>query len=250
MRPGRDDFYVGYVDRPPPGLAVWLRRVTATTLIAGVFAAVLVALGQKPLPDARFEFGTTGEWSGFLVADPFPALLLASGVGNRRLHLVDPGKHGAHDTLAPFTDRWVTLSGTLIQRGEQRMLELVPGSARVREDQAAPPVPDPISDLGVHYVEGEVVGSKCFLGVMNPGSGTVHRACARLCLQGGIPPMLAVRQPDGSRVGWVLTGPDGTQAGDTWLDFAAEAVGVTGRVVRVGSTTFLHVDPLNIRRLD
>lgn len=250
MKPGQDDFYVGYVDRAPPVLGRWLRRLTASALTASVAAAVLLAAGQRPLPESRFEFGTTTEWSGFLIADPFPALIVESERENARIHLVDPGKHGAGETLAPFADRWITLSGTLIQRGDQRMLEVVPGSVRTREDQSAPPRPDRIADLGVHYVEGEVVGSKCFLGVMNPGSGVVHRACARLCIQGGVPLMLAVRQPDGSREGWVLTGPEGNQPGDVWLDFAAEAVGVTGRVVRVGSTTFLHVDPLNIRRLD
>ena len=250
MKPGQDDFYVGYAEHSPTDLGRWLRRLTAAALTGAVTAAVVVGAGQKPLPEARFEYGVTTEWSGFLVADPFPALLVASESGPGRVHLVAPGKHGATAGLAPLTDRWITLSGTLIQRGEQRMLEVIPGSPRIQEDQPPPPSLGPISDLGVHYVEGEVVGSKCFLGVMNPGSGTVHRACARLCLLGGVPPMLAVRQPDGSRQGWVLAGPDGNEPGEQWLDFAAEAVGVTGRVVRVGSTTFLHVDPLNIRRLD
>jgi hypothetical protein len=40
---------------------------------------------------------------------------------------------------------------------------------------------------------GEIVDSKCFLGVMNPGEGTVHCDCARVCLRGGIPPMLLIR---------------------------------------------------------
>ena len=250
MSGGEDDFYVGYLEKAPPALGAWLRRAAALVLLVGVGAAVLAGLGQKPLPEARFEYGQTTEWTGYLVADPFPALLVDAEGRNARLHLVDQGKHGGDDTWTPLIHRWVTLAGNLIQRGEQRMLQVHPGSVRAQDIQPDPPTPQRVADLGVHYVEGEVVGAKCFLGVMNPGSGTVHRACARLCIQGGVPPMLSVRHTDGSQEGWVLAGPEGADPGDVWLDFAAEAVGVTGRVVRVGSTTFLHVDPINIRRLD
>ena len=44
-------------------------------------------------------------------------------------------------------------------------------------------------------LRGEIVDSKCYLGVMNPGEGTVHRDCAARCLSGGLPPMLVVRSP-------------------------------------------------------
>ncbi|MDH3224876.1 MAG: hypothetical protein OEO23_14240 [Gemmatimonadota bacterium] len=251
MSGGQGDFYVGYVEKAPSALGRWLRAVATATLTGAVLIGLFIGIGQRQLPEAAFDYGVRTAWSGYLVSDPFPALLTRDNGGQvARVHLVAAGKHGADEAVTPYLGQWVTLTGTLIHRGSQRMLELEPASITADLSQPPPPPMEPVQDLGVHDVEGEVVGSKCFLGVMNPGSGTAHRACARLCLLGGVPPMLAVTKPDGSVEGWVLAGPDGGDPQDVWLDFAAEAVAVTGRVVRVGSTTFLHADPLNIRRLD
>jgi hypothetical protein len=43
---------------------------------------------------------------------------------------------------------------------------------------------------------GELVDSKCFLGVMRPAVGKVHRGCAIRCLAGGVPPGLLLRNSD------------------------------------------------------
>ena len=48
------------------------------------------------------------------------------------------------------------------------MIELVDGSVEVAPDPAAPPPSEP-EDLGEHTYVGEIVDSKCFLGVMKPG---------------------------------------------------------------------------------
>jgi hypothetical protein len=53
-------------------------------------------------------------------------------------------------------------------------------------------------------VTGEIVDSKCFLGVMNPGERTVHRDCAIRCLSGGVPPMLAYRDAAGTHLALLL----------------------------------------------
>jgi hypothetical protein len=62
-------------------------------------------------------------------------------------------------------------------------------------------------------VRGEIVDSKCFLGVMVPGSGKTHKDCASLCLRGGIPPALYVRDQSGQIV---ALAPDGTIRRANW----------------------------------
>ena len=51
----------------------------------------------------------------------------------------------------------------------------------------------PSRAIGEVTLVGEVVDPKCWLGDMKPGDGKAHAACARLCMEGGIPPMLRVR---------------------------------------------------------
>ena len=248
--PRPPDFYVGWAERQPARLSRWSRRLAVGSLAVALAGSAAVALGQRPLEGGRFEYGSPEEYAGFLVADPFPALLIPGGGETDRFHLVAQGKHGADPLVAPWLGQWVTLTGILIHRGEQRMIEVVQGSLHASPDQPPSPELGAIEDLGVRYVEGEVVDSKCHLGVMTPGSGIVHRACADLCLRGGIPPMLAVTGPGGAKQALVMVGIDGSPIEPAALEPLAEAVGVTGRVVRVGGTTFIHADPLLIRRLD
>lgn len=242
------DFYVGYTDPPPPRIRSFLRRVALVTLAAAAVAAAVVALGHRRLPAAHFEFGHVRAFEGFVVADPYPSLFVLDDTGRSRYLLTAPGKSGADELVASVVGRSVSLQGTLVYRNNLMMIQVEPGTVAPRETTMPPPQIS-IGDLGTRYVEGEIVGSKCYLGVMNPGSGVTHRACATVCIRGGVPPLLEVRRADGGREGIVLAGSGGEAIGDRLEGLIATPVGMTGRLVRRGRTTFLFVDPGEIRRL-
>lgn len=242
------DFYVGYTDPPPPRIRRFLRRVALGTLAAAAVAAAVVALGHRELPAAHFEFGHVRAFEGFVVADPYPSLFVLDDTGRSRYLLTAPGKSGADELVASVVGRSVSLQGTLVYRNNLMMIQVEPGTVAPRETTMPPPQIS-IGDLGTRYVEGEIVGSKCYLGVMNPGSGITHRACATVCIRGGVPPLLEVRRADGGREGIVLAGSAGEAVGDRLEGLIATPVGMTGRLVRRGRTTFLFVDPGEIRRL-
>ena len=73
-------------------------------------------------------------------------------------------------------------------------------------------------------ITGEIVDSKCFLGVMVPGSGKTHKECASLCLRGGIPPAVYVRDEAGRSALLLLTGKEGEPVGSQALQVAGEAI--------------------------
>ena len=241
-------FYVGYHDPAPPPLRRFQRVVAAAVLVAAVIAALVVALGQRRLPAATFEFGVIRTFEGLVVADPYPSLIVPQGAVSTRYLLSGPGKSGADELVGGVEGGWASLDGTLIRRDGQEMIQVEPGSVAALDRPAFPYVP-PDEDLGDHYVEGEIVGSKCYLGVMNPGSGITHRACATLCIHGGVPPLLAVRHVDGRSEGIILAGPGGEAIGDRLSGLIATPVGMTGRLVRRGAATLLYVDPRDIQRL-
>jgi hypothetical protein len=62
----------------------------------------------------------------------------------------------------------------------------------------------PIVSLGTAAFVGELVDTRCFLGVMRPATGKVHRGCAIRCLSGGAPPGLLVRDDQGNGVALLL----------------------------------------------
>lgn len=231
--------------RPPPARVA----VAGSLLTLAAALAVTTAAGHRPLPTATFEFGTVRSFQGLVTADPYPSLLVRRGPVTSRYLLVGPGKSGADALVAQAVGGPATLRGSLAFRDGQAAIQVEAGSVVPLNEPA--PGADPPEDLGFAYLEGEIVGAKCHFGVMNPGSGIVHRACARLCIRGGVPPLLAVRLEDGRTEGLLLTGPQGEAVGEALvgLGMVGVPVGARGRLIRKGPATFVRVDPREIRRL-
>jgi hypothetical protein len=97
---------------------------------------------------------------------------------------------------------------------------------------------------------GEIVDSKCFLGVMIPGSGKTHKDCASLCLRGGIPPAFYVHDRAGHSSLLLLTGAMGEPVGAPALQAAGEAMSLTGSIQRQRGWLVLRTDPTTWHRLD
>ncbi|HTS30821.1 MAG TPA: hypothetical protein VMH81_33340 [Bryobacteraceae bacterium] len=222
------EFYVGYLPMPA-GLKKTIRRVAvALGALAMATAAILVA-GQHPFPAAYFEFQQYREFRGTLIAEPYPALAIP-GEGLPWL-LVAPGKHGVGDMRA-FDGREVKLTGERIIHGDDHMIEM-PGQASSLSAPAAQRVPD--ADLGEVELTGEVVDSKCYFGVMNPGAGKVHRDCAVRCISGGIPPAFLVRDSNGNTMTLLLANWN-----RSLLQHVAEPVTIRGRLVRSSGRLTLY----------
>ena len=244
----RDEFFIGWKGRAPERTGRFLKQVAVVFLVvAGVLGVALPAFQRTVAEDPRFEFGNRGEFRGVLVSDPVPMLVGDDGVV---YFLVSPLKHGFDEDLARRHHlRHVRLRGTRIHRGDQEMIEVVPESM----DPTAPgragahPLGSP-RDLGEVTLRGEVVDSKCYLGVMNPGHLKTHRACAVNCIEGGIPPVLLVRDRQGEAACVLLVGAGGESVNDEILGLVAEPVAVTGRLKRQGDRLILYAGAGQFRR--
>lgn len=200
---GEDEFYIGYEGGMPPRMRRAVCGAIVVAVTAAIGAAALFVSQQQPLVDARFEFGHVRTFEGYLSLTPAPVLLVRDRDTTQPHWLVSPGKYGPSVALGTAAPGWVTLAGTLIERERWRMIEIVHGSLRARDSRAPPPaVAAPT--WRERALTGEIVDSKCFLGVMNPGERTVHRDCATRCLSGGVPAMLAYRDDTGPHLALLL----------------------------------------------
>lgn len=253
-----DAFYVGYQRQAPAALAPFLRRGAIALVALAAAVAALLASGQKRFGPGSFEFGIERELTGVIAEHPHPMLLVprpgtAPGtVGVSRYPLVARGKHGAGAAVAGLDGELVRAAGSLIYRPGTTMLELAPGSpSRIPIGAARFGAGDPsggAEELGIHTLRGEIVDSKCWLGVMKPNRRKPHRACAALCIRGGIPPALVVTTEAGGEAALLLVGADGGPVGRRLLELVAEPVEVTGRVVRHGDLLVLAADRDAFRR--
>jgi len=199
--PRETGFYVGWQERMPPGLKRFVRARSACigALLLAIAAGLVAA--QQPFAGSVHEFGTERSFEGWIAELPYPMLRVerpgAAGEQARvsSFLLVASGKHGAAERVRGLDGMRVKLGGTLIYREGATMVELL--AAPLERVAPAQPAPAPrIEDLGECTLAGEIVDSKCYLGVIKPGELKVHRACAARCLSGGVPPLFLVR--DGS----------------------------------------------------
>ncbi len=248
-----DEFYIGWEAKAAPGIRQTVLRAVVMLLLLALIVPLALAISQRMIGAAVFEWGNVKTFTGIFQARPYPHLLVARpGAALETFssyHLVAPWKFGLKpEAVAEFDGKNVTLKGTLIYRGAQTMIEVVDNSIQpAATNFSAPPLPETIS-LGQQTFVGEIVDSKCFLGVMNPGALTPHRACAVRCISGGIPPVLLVRRENAPPVYLLLVSADGQPVNQQVLDFVAAPVEITGDVERQGEMLILKADPKTFRR--
>ena len=244
-------FYVGYLPLPPAirrFLVPWL----AGNLVLVVAVAVLLASQQRDPGDGVWDTGSAVTLEGYLRMSPYPVLIVDGPEGRRSVLPVEQGKIGSQDRLAGFADSPVRLTGFVIERHGNQILELLPGDAGVEPLAGTQPVrwtPQEV-DLGTHELVGEIVDPKCYLGVMKPGDGKPHKVCATLCISGGIPPMLVVRDAAGQTTAYLLTGAGGEAMPTALYGYIADPVRVTGRVLRRDGQLVLQADWATLARLE
>ena len=200
-----------------------VKRTVIAIFAASAIVAAVIVVTQRPYANSRFDYGTLSTIEGQVRSAPVPLLSTPTGP----VLLVGQGKHGAN--VATGSAR---IRGYLIARDDTRMMEVHEVQAR-NGASTAPPMRE---TLGTVAMRGEIVDSKCWLGVMNPGEKKVHRACASLCIRGGVPALLI----SGNRH-VVLSGPMNL------LPYVAEPVEVTGDLSRESGLLTMRVR--RVRRL-
>ncbi len=249
----RDAFYVGYLPRAPKQIAAHVRKFIFGALAVGAMAALLFAVQQQNFAFSVFEFLQPRAFEGVISAEPYPTLLVTRPGQSgslptfSRYYLVAEGKHGAQEEIAKYAGWRVKLQGTLIFRDDQTMIELVPNTIAPLAAAQVASVPQA---LGTFTLTGEIVDSKCFLGVMNPGEMKTHRACAVRCIAGGIPPILIARHESGEVTYLMLLSASGRAVNEEVLELVAQPVRITGEVWQYENLLALRADPQTYRVME
>lgn len=231
---GQDGFYVGYL--PVPAAYARAARWTAGAVMAGlVMLGAALAASQGPVGEGVWDDTGSSALTGTLVLDPYPRLITVGARGEPlEVVLVEQGKIGAGDRARPFAGTRVTVRGGLIQWGGKAVLELT-GATSDFESAGGEPDAPARPTMGREVLEGEIVDPKCWLGVMNPGRGKPHLSCAELCIRGGIPPVLMVREPGrGEGRCLLMTTPEGGAANEMVRGLIGFRVRVEGDVIAGG----------------
>ena len=251
---GRDEFFVGFFPTPPR-LRVFL-CVVAAVLVGGVgLLAWAVGATQDDPGDGRFRFDLGRQAvTGVVEVAPYPLLRIVEGnerlPAGHTLMLSGVGKRGAQDRAGALAGKMATAAGVLLTRGDLDMLQLAGGAEGLGPASGGPdlaavslPAPEP---LGRWRLAGEMCDGKCYAGAMRPGRGLAHRACAELCVDGGIPPVFVSTRPVEGAAFMLLAGPDGGPLTPQMLDDMAVFVTLEGEIERRGDLLILKIDPATV----
>ncbi len=248
-----EDFYIGYLPKMPKNSARNIKTFIVAALTAAIGLAFVLWIAQQPFAKGGFEFGAVKDFEGTIQARPVPFLLVEKPEKNNglpafeRFPLVAEGKHGFDGKS--FDGQKVKLKGTLIYRDDLRMIEVASDSVE-KSSENLNLIEEKSDALGNFTLKGEIVDSKCYLGVMNPGQSKPHRDCAVACLRGGIPPLFIVKDTAGNVSELWLLSKQNESVNKAILDFVAEPVEISGEVSRTGGQLFFKVDPQQIKRLE
>jgi hypothetical protein len=255
--PDRDEFFIGWLPAPRRYVR-FLRPLVGVLLLASVGAAVLVATRQRDPGPGRWDNDGIVTFSGVAEVGPYAAVRVPGerpGDPPRTLLLVEEGKFGAPPRVAPLRDQAVRVTGTLLHRDGRALLELAAGGQGLRrltavEARALPSLarPEPRVLAERATLVGEVIDPKCYLGAMKPGGGKTHKACAMLCVSGGVPPMLVTRAADRRETFYLLATSDGGPANELVLPFVGDTVEAAGRLEWRGELLVLKIAADGIRR--
>ncbi|MEO1776448.1 MAG: hypothetical protein AAFS07_15990 [Pseudomonadota bacterium] len=246
-KPDEGPFYVGYL-ATPASLKPFLAWLGTALLIGALALGYTVAATQDDPGDGAFRFDLGRQTvTGVLVGGGYPVLRITSGnerlPAGHTLMLSGQGKNGVQGRAAPLAGQLVTVEGVLLTRGDLDMLQLRGGEDGLRAAEGTVPTLSPPEPLGRWRVTGELCDGKCAAGAMRPGLGLSHKACANLCIVGGVPMVMATTAPlEGARF-LLVTGPDGGAAPQALLDRTAELVSLEGQVSRIDDLLVLHADP-------
>lgn len=253
----RDEgFYVGTDEHAPPEFARRLRGLSIGIAVSALVLAAVISSQQPNFLPGSLESDRQRVFEGWLRESPVPALLIAApGEGAKPFALsshllVGPGKRGARSLVAGLAGRHARIRGQLAHLDGQSVIELAPQDAISPLPSTEPMPASTHRLLGEVTLRGEITDSRCHFGVMNPATGTLHRACAVECLRGGVPPVFLARSQEGGRLHLLVTGADGRNIGPELIALVAEPVEITAPVEWLDGLLVLRAEPEDFVRLD
>jgi len=249
----RRPFFIGWSGSVDPELRRFLWRASLGLLLGvAALGGMLGAVADEPggpgfgSPAVALPALPGGPLEGVLTAWPYPVLHMPADPAHptgRAVLLGGGGKDGLPGDLASLDGASVRVEGVLLRRGSIEMLATDQAPLRIGLSFAAPKP----EALGRWRIVGEICDGKCAAGVMVPGSGIAHRACANLCLSGTLPAILVTAAPVLDHSYLLLGSPDGGPMPETARRLVGARVVIEGELERHGPLLVLRADFQNAR---
>lgn len=242
-RKSYDGFFIGWGKKLPKGLPSFL--IIISLFVVGLFAgtAFSIVVTQDDPGDGAFRFDLGRQkLVGVITADPYPVLHVAASEeypDGRSIMLSGPGKRGVMDQASKLDGKVAEVRGVLLKRGDLDMIQV---RGRMRSMEAIVPHEVITKSLGKWQLSGEICDGKCYAGAMRPGNGLAHKACANLCLVGGVPAVFVSKGEIEGTSFFMLADSEGNVVDDELYNLTAILLTAQGEVERRGALNVFKID--------
>lgn len=235
-------FYVGYLPLPARHRR-FLAIVVPMVFVAMASMGVMIATAHRSPGTGQWDVSAEHQWTGTVCMEPYPMLITPEGEG---WLLVAMAKAGVHERLEPFAGSTCRVRGFPLRRDHRRMIELLPDDRAIEQLPDAPTLAVRTRSEPIELVS-EIVDGKCFLGSMKPGDGKTHKACAVLCLRGGLPPLVATNAAPDQTFPLLLV--DGsTTLPESIIGLVGEPVRIRGTLTSIAGVPMIETTSGEIER--
>ena len=241
------EFFVGY-GNAPRGVGWLVLKVIAGFLMLAFVLSFALAWSVQDRSGSRFGGGLKVQ--GRVANLPYPVIQIFPNTQYPNGHVMliaGGGKLGMGPVVETLKGKSVEARGFLLKRGDLDVIVTdTSGHYTVIAGKPAIAALGPVS-LGRFRIAGEICDGKCYAGVMRPGRGIAHKACANLCIAGDQPAVLATTRPVKGASFLLLAGADGQLPPRTLYDYVALPVELEGELVRHGNLHVFKVDWIKVK---
>lgn len=235
-------FFVGYLNKVPKPLVIFLGAFSLFFTVGLGLAALALSSTQNDPGNGAFQWGNRFENVGLLELRPYPVLRVPADdeTPARSYMLTGQGKRGVFEQANANQGTPVSLRGVPVSRGDLTMIQV--GGVEPAEARFTGNFPSQAIPLGRWKLTGEICDGKCYAGAMRPGRGLAHKACADLCLTGGIPPVFVSSGDVNGRTFFLMADSDGNLLGDELRPLLALYIEVEGDVEQLDDLMVFKAD--------
>lgn len=259
-----DEFYIGWMSNMPGSYSRPVTRIVILLAVTVLTSAFVLVWQEEKFSTATIESEFT-EVKGVFQRSPIPSLKVTSQKdisGNNSfitIPLVGYGKFGAQGTIDALEkekgfrldNKEVTLKGYLQYNDGKTLMQIDKNdNPLVNVSDVTTSFKNETGELGIIELKGEIIDPKCYFGAMKPGHSKPHRDCAIRCIDGGMDPILYVRDEQGNANYYLLLGPNGEKLNKELKDHIAEPITVKAKAVQHDDWIVLYLDPAkDIKRI-
>lgn len=249
LKPAERGFFVGYFKKTPTDVRALMIGFIVFFIAGMASASVLMSLNTESPGAGSYADELHGEHLvGTMELKPYPILRVPADGSKpaRAVVLAGSGKFGIDQRALPLAGKIAQVGGVFVKRGDLEML-LIGGGDDLKAAGLDVPATSSLvnpESLGRWRLTGEICDGKCGGGAMKPGTGLAHKACANLCLNGGVPPVFVSTSPVEGHIFFLLASRNGGPMPAALLDKTGVPVELEGSVEKRDNLLIFKVEKL------